>query len=308
MRITKSIVWLAVIALAFTACKNNEKTTPSGLKYTVIRAGEGDVPEDGEYLILNMKYTDANDSVWVNTEEYGPLPIIKQDSVWAETKGGIQEIFIDLREGDSVHFNIKAEDLFSKSWKMPLPEDVDPEGEFEFMLGVHEVMDQGEFMQWQQKMAAKQAEKQLEKDLEIIDDYLAQNEIDAIETESGLHYVVTEEGTGDPIEPGDNVEVHYAGRILGGEYFDTSIKSVAEEQGLYNPRREPYEPFPLQVGAGRVIKGWDEGIALLKRGDKATLYIPSTLGYGPRGAGNTIVPNSILIFDVEIVNEEEQSE
>ena len=70
---------------------------------------------------------------------------------------------------------------------------------------------------------------------------------------------------------------------------------------IFNENR-PYEPFNVMVGKGRVIPGWDEGLQLLKGGSKAKLLIPSTLAYGPRQAGEVIKPNSILIFDVEIVD------
>jgi FKBP-type peptidyl-prolyl cis-trans isomerase FkpA len=96
------------------------------------------------------------------------------------------------------------------------------------------------------------------------------------------------------------VSVNYAGWVLNGAHFDTSIKEVAEENGLYNPGR-PYEPLSFPVGQGRVIKGWDEGIGLLNEGSKARLFIPSSLGYGTRGSGQIIKPNSILVFDVELV-------
>ncbi|MEQ9007037.1 MAG: FKBP-type peptidyl-prolyl cis-trans isomerase, partial [Ekhidna sp.] len=90
------------------------------------------------------------------------------------------------------------------------------------------------------------------------------------------------------------------GKVISGEYFDTSIESVAKEQEIFREGRD-YAPFSFSLGQGRVIKGWDEGIALLNEGAKATLYIPSPLGYGNRGSGPIIEPNSILIFDVELV-------
>lgn len=109
------------------------------------------------------------------------------------------------------------------------------------------------------------------------------------ETESGLKYTITEENPdGEQPESGDTVSVHYEGRLLDGTVFDSSFK-----------RDKPIE-FPL--GQRRVIAGWDEGISLLKKGEKATLVIPPDLGYGPRGAGGVIPPNAYLVFDVELVD------
>lgn len=106
-------------------------------------------------------------------------------------------------------------------------------------------------------------------------------------TESGLYYKITKKTEGKVAKAGDNVQVHYAGKLTNGTEFDSSFK-----------RNEPLE-FP--VGTGRVIKGWDEGILLLKEGETATLLIPPAMGYGERGAGGVIPPNAWLIFDVELV-------
>ncbi len=106
-------------------------------------------------------------------------------------------------------------------------------------------------------------------------------------TESGLYYKITKKTEGKAPKAGDNVQVHYAGKLTNGTEFDSSFK-----------RNEPLE-FP--VGTGRVIKGWDEGILLLKEGETATLLIPPAMGYGERGAGGVIPPNAWLIFDVELV-------
>lgn len=115
------------------------------------------------------------------------------------------------------------------------------------------------------------------------------NEInaDTLTTNSGLKYIIWKKGNGEKAESGDNVSVHYAGRLLTGEPFDNSYESG--------------RPFDFPLGGGRVIKGWDEGIAYLNVGDSATLIIPANLGYGSMDRPN-IPANSTLIFDVELVN------
>jgi len=107
-------------------------------------------------------------------------------------------------------------------------------------------------------------------------------------TESGLRYQIIQKGDGKQAEKGKTVSVHYKGALVNGQEFDSSYK-----------RKQPIE-FPL--GKGNVIEGWDEGIALLKVGDKARFVIPSHLGYGSRGAGGVIPPDATLIFDVELMD------
>ena len=109
----------------------------------------------------------------------------------------------------------------------------------------------------------------------------------AVTTASGLTYIITQNGTGAPLKAGDTVVVHYTGLLTNGQMFDSSL-----DRG---------EPLSFQVGVGRVIKGWDEALQKLRVGDRATLIIPPSIGYGERGAGNAIPPNATLVFIVEIV-------
>jgi hypothetical protein len=110
---------------------------------------------------------------------------------------------------------------------------------------------------------------------------------DTITTESGLRYLVIKKGNGPKAEANKAVEVHYTGLLTDGKVFDSS--------------RERGEPIEFVLGAGQVIKGWDEGIALMQVGDNFKLFIPSKLGYGENGAGDVIPPNADLIFDVELM-------
>ena len=112
--------------------------------------------------------------------------------------------------------------------------------------------------------------------------------LDAKRTDSGLHYVITKAGKGASPKPGQVVTVHYTGTTLDGKKFDSSLD-----------RGQPFE-FPL--GQGRVIQGWDEGIALLNKGAKATLIIPSPMAYGERSPSPAIPANSILRFEVELID------
>ena len=106
-------------------------------------------------------------------------------------------------------------------------------------------------------------------------------------TDSGLRYKILQKGEGDKPNSGDKVKVHYKGMLTDQTVFDSSYK-----------RNQPIE---FSVGIGQVISGWDEGILLLSKGDKAKFIIPSNLAYGEAGAGGVIPPNATLIFEVELL-------
>jgi FKBP-type peptidyl-prolyl cis-trans isomerase len=106
-------------------------------------------------------------------------------------------------------------------------------------------------------------------------------------TASGLQYEDLKEGSGVAAKEGDTVDVHYTGWLTSGEKFDSSL--------------DRNRAFSFEVGAGRVIKGWDEGVAGMKAGGKRKLTIPSALGYGARGSGGVIPPNADLVFEVELL-------
>ena len=106
-------------------------------------------------------------------------------------------------------------------------------------------------------------------------------------TRSGLSYVDIVIGTGPAAKEGDKVTVHYTGYFPDGRKFDSSV--------------DRKEPFSFRLGAGQVIRGWDEGVATMKVGGKRKLMIPPSLGFGTRGAGGVIPPNADLVFDVELL-------
>jgi len=125
--------------------------------------------------------------------------------------------------------------------------------------------------------AKKEAEAELEK---IAAGFL--------KTDSGLRYQFLQKGEGKQAEKGKGVSVHYKGQLVDGTVFDSSYQRK--------------QPIDFTLGVGQVIPGWDEGIQLLKVGDKARFVIPSHLAYGSQGAGNAIPPNAVLIFDVELMD------
>lgn len=286
------------------------ETTESGLQYKYVEEGEGESPQMGEILLINMTYSTEDDSLLFSTiEQGGPVPI----QIDSSAQGQIYELFSMLKEGDSVVSEISAQEVFVNTFNAPIPDFIDSLSNITFNIGVDDLMNEEDFRAYQMEMMRKQQEdmlaqqsEQMEVDSAKIEQYLEQNNIEAQTTDSGLRYVIEQEGSGVQPSPGDSVFVNYSGHVLDGAYFDTSIESVAREQGLYNEQRE-YGPLAFPIGQGIVIPGWDEGISLLNEGGKATLYIPSPLAYGPQARGDVIKENSILVFDVELVDVKQAS-
>ncbi|MFD2069275.1 FKBP-type peptidyl-prolyl cis-trans isomerase [Pontibacter silvestris] len=118
---------------------------------------------------------------------------------------------------------------------------------------------------------------------------------DVVKTSTGLYYLKLEEGTGNMVVAGNSVDVHYVGKRITSE----NGKVVANQK--FDSSYDRGEAFNVVVGAGQVIKGWDEGLQLMHEGERGVLFIPSHLGYGYSGSG-TIPPYAVLAFDVEVLD------
>lgn len=274
---------IAVVALAtiFQACDKGsalpETTTPSGVPYEMHVDEEGSSPQMGEYAGIRLKYTSASDSTFYNTFNQ-PLNyyMIGQPAGY----GDPMEFYQLMSPGDSATFYLLADSLF----KMMAPPAFIQLGEYvTATVKMEEVVNADQFAQIQQE----RKKAKLEPELLVIRQHLEEQGIEYKESPQGIIYTVEEEGDGKQPEAGDKVKVHYTGKLLNGQKFDSSL-----DRG---------EPFPFVINESQVIEGWHKGIPLFKEGGKGTIYIPASLGYGERGAGQQIPPNSALQFEVELV-------
>jgi FKBP-type peptidyl-prolyl cis-trans isomerase len=269
---------------------------------------------------MDLTYKNDKDSVmYDNRKNDVPEIIMVRDTVGMSAEEGLDEVFRLLTKGDSVVMVITAQTLYEKTFRQMVPANVDPLSKYTFSMRVNDVVDSAAVMKLQEELMAKQNEKaqkqreeqmaidrehaikQLGIDTVLIDDYLKSKNLTTKKTSSGLRYIVTKQGKGKNVQPGQIVKINYAGYLLNGTCFDTSIESVAKAKGIFNPNR-PYEPYELEAGANTVIAGWEEIMLLMNKGSKVTVYIPSTLAYGSRKRSEEIVENSILVFDMEMVD------
>ena len=149
-----------------------------------------------------------------------------------------------------------------------------------FTICIHKIQSFDEYKAEQSRLA-------LEQEKALIDQYVQEHGITAEPTATGLYYIEQKAGKGSNPMKGQLCKVHYKGTLLDGTIFDSSLGR---------------EPFEFELGMGQVIMGWEEGIAMMKKGGKATLILPSPIAYGERGAGQVIPPYTPLVFEVELID------
>jgi FKBP-type peptidyl-prolyl cis-trans isomerase FkpA len=292
--------------LAFQSCDKGGsfKKTETGIEYKLFaknKSGEYEAKEapaakdstklnkQGQIVRLQMRYTTAKDSVLMDSRTKGMpfwIPVMKPSF-----KGSLEEAFAMVTPGDSGVFKVSADSLFEKTFRQPLPKFIAKGSFLTFFIKTEKVMSEQEAMMDQQTATMAFMEKQNKKDETVIQKYIKDKGLQPQKTNTGLYYVVTKQGAGPKAEAGKLVSVHYTGTTLDGKEFDSSYK---------NPQAQG-KPIEFPLGQGAVIRGWDEGIALLTKGSKATLLIPSTMAYGPQET-EKIPANSVLRFDVELVD------
>ncbi len=287
------LVFTAMVLLAAcsTSKKSGKKTdyqkTASGIEYKMYRdnkatpnAKESDFVE----IHIHTKYNDSLifDSRTNNNGKPVSFPVNKP-----RFNGDLAELLSMMSAGDSMIAMVQVDSIIAAKQKtQPW---MKPGGKVTYIISMMTVKTQ-EQVNKEKNMSNSE---QFAIDDKIIFKYIADKRITGVQkTSSGLYYTITQEGAGAKAKAGQTVYVNYTGRTLDGNIFDSSI----------DPKFKHQEPISFLLGKGNVIQGWDEGIALLNKGAKATLFIPSPLAYGKNSPTAAIPANSILIFDVELVD------
>jgi FKBP-type peptidyl-prolyl cis-trans isomerase len=281
---------MATVSLALYACTGGGSgytVAPNGAEYKIHKDVEGPTAKEGDIVTLHMILRNGKDSILRNTYTEGqPFQYRVSPSAF---KGSADDAFAFLSKGDSATFLVSVDSMFSKMGQ-PIPPGIEAGSKLKFEVMITDMKTVAELQKEQEekrKMDEQAAAAQIQKDEEIISKYLADKKIKATRYASGLYYQQVKAGSGAVPVTGDSVSVHYTGTLLDGTKFDSSL-----DRG---------EPITFPIGSGWVIKGWDEGVMKMKQGEKGRLFIPSGLAYGSNGAGGSIPPNAVLIFDVELV-------
>jgi FKBP-type peptidyl-prolyl cis-trans isomerase len=273
-----------------TATKENFKipegaiVLPSGIIYKNIIAGTGTykpLVDDNILMHIRAYVSDSMlfDSYRLNNDEPVPAKLIQP-----QFNGDIMAVFPLMVEGDSSVIFVHQDSLYRNGMRPPFAKPGDMVKYQIKMIGVKSKADYDK----EQKEAM---EKAITADEEKIKAYIEEKKLlNVRKTASGLYYQITKLGTGPNPTKGSQTTMNYTGYLLDGTVFDSNV----------DPKFSHVEPFKFPLGKGAVIKGWDEGVALLSKGAKARLLIPSPLAYGPQ-ARPGLPANSVLIFDVELL-------
>jgi FKBP-type peptidyl-prolyl cis-trans isomerase len=248
-----------------------------------------------------MDYYDEKDSLLFTYRTKGiPVTIQYFDTIWS-VNGQIYEGINKLKVGDSAIFKVNCENLYLVSFRGSIPSGLDPNSDITFYVGVDNMSTAQEFRFWQAELimtkneeARIREENQFYEDIETIDRYMEMNGLIPMEHESGLRYIIMEDGNGNKPSKGDKIRIHYKGELLDGTGLDSS----------YDYDR----PIEFVLGTGAVIEGWEIGIPHMSLGSKHKFYIPSKLAYGENGLGELIKPNSILVYEIELLDLQENED
>ncbi len=295
MRLTSLFIF--ILAIAAFGCQNaggggGERVSPNGHKYIVHKSTGNDLPQPGEYVYFHAQMRNG-DSVVYSSRDLGQTPFIQipLEETPGRQPSPVEDVVKEIGEGDSVTIFINIDTLDRKP---PGFEDTD--------VIYYDVVAERIASAEEYEEDARKRQEERQKEMQVVQareaevaglvsniakEY-ANGELEGKiqTTESGLKYVIHENGTGMKAIPGREVEVNYFGALTDGTPFDNSYSRGT--------------PFTFPLGAGRVIQGWDEGIALLNVGSKATLFVPYELGYGDAGSPPVIPAKAELIFYVEL--------
>ncbi|MEO6132554.1 MAG: FKBP-type peptidyl-prolyl cis-trans isomerase, partial [Saprospiraceae bacterium] len=287
---------LCVLLVAGCSSQGRRMKTPTGYEYQIVRKGSSAEPIPvNSYVFFSMTLTEK-DSVLQSSAKTGKPSVLK---ITGDTKNFGQlkplvDLMATLHKGDSLEFYFPL-DSFER--KPPgFEKFTDP---LVYHVGVLNIMNETDFQAHSDSISKEQDKvKQVVRDRMPEIEAKTKATYDAFKkgelkdqfktTSSGLRYIIHEPGDeGTQPKKGEQVSVHYYGMLdSNGTMFDSSFKGG--------------QPYQFPVGVGQVIPGWDEGIMLLNKGGKATLFIPASLGYGAAGSPPVIPANADLIFYVEL--------
>jgi len=277
------------------ACKTAEKTTNSGFRYSILDDKAGDAVKEGDYVYFRY-LVKVKDSLVFNSMGSNPnikFKLPKQEKKEMKKAQPVVEVLYAMSKGDSAMVIQEVDDEVRKQIGIPDAKEI------VFYVTLTDVKDQAGYdadMKAEQEAmnakleASKSVLPKIEEQMKnTLADYKSGKiKSQLITTASGLKYIVHETGSGAKAQPGQMVSVNYYGCLMDGAMFDNSFQRGQE--------------FSFPLGQRQVIPGWDEGLALIPVGSKATFFIPYALAYGEAGSPPAIPAKADLAFYIEVLD------
>jgi FKBP-type peptidyl-prolyl cis-trans isomerase FkpA len=252
------------------------KTDALGSKYQIHESKNGKKIKDGDIVSFQLVIKDGSDTTYRNTYKEGkPFQMIAQKGGF---KGSFENAIFNFAEGDSATVFVPADSLFTKN-QQPLPPSVTKGSDMRFIIKITKVQSRENYQHG--------INEKRNNETKMMEDFVKKNQPNATKTQFGIYRVVLKEGSGATAKKGQTVTVHYTGKLMNGNTFDSSIGR---------------DPIAVTLGTGSVIPGWEQALELMKKGEKAWVFIPSSLAYGEQGAGGVIDPYTPLVFEIEIID------
>ena len=306
MQISKNVFGVLSVALLVTACNSVDfKKTKAGVPYKVFSKGSGDSIKPN-YIVKFEVIQKTKDTVIFSSykqgrPEYMQVQPAAPSTNYNDIASAIMEILPKAKKGDSILISQVTDSLIKQNPQLATQAKIKKGDQFLTTLRIvdvyksneeaqaavvkdrlanYEEMEKENLSRFQTDTAAQ---AQVARDNKIIEDYLTANNIQTQKTPWGVYIQVLNPGQGAKPAPGQFANIRYKGTNLKGQQFDAGV-------------------YPLQIGLGGSIKGFEEGAKQLAKGGKAKIFIPSILAYGPRGSGPNIGPNENLVFEMEMLD------
>jgi FKBP-type peptidyl-prolyl cis-trans isomerase len=299
-----SLILLTAVVL-FCSCEQSFKKGDKGLEYKLISRGSGPTVKPGEFMQMQIcQFTNdgKKDTILNDTRNRSGAVIepFDKNSVPPE----YFNILAQMKKGDSLVIRMLVDSLFSKNMAQMPP--FFKKGNYftttVSLVNIFKTREQADSAMTASMIEGRKKDSiesiaTLSKDDKTIQDFLKKNNVKTTKTSSGVYVEILTQGVGPMIDTTVVVKTNYTGKTLNGKVFDSNT----------DPAKGNVEPLSVNMTSDMslgtsVIKGWVDGLKLLNKGSKARFYIPSPLGYGKQQMGEDLLPNSILVFEVEILD------
>lgn len=303
----KKISFVAAISiLAFSACKESYKKGDSGLEYKIVTKGSGDPIPYGQYMQIEVAqfYNNGKEDSLLSDSRTSPQGSLIEVLDSVSTPPQYFKILKQLKKGDSLVIRQLTDSAFKGNIESMPP--FFKKGRYlittvklQDIFATREIAETARMKSMEQAQVKQKAaaSEQMKKDDKTLAEYFAKNKIQASKAPLGTYVQILQPGTGATIDTSVVVKANYTGKTMEGKPFDSNT----------DPSFNHVQPFLVNMTSDpslgqAVIPGWTDGFKLLNKGAKAKFYIPSSLAYGAQGSGGAIKPNSILVFDVEVLD------